>query len=371
MDDWDGLFAEAEGLDEAADDAACEAWAREAGWGESRESSASESTIVRPGRGPVHTWAEDDPWSEAKPRPPTVAEVIGRGEAHYTFVPIFSRMERDDGVYRAKFWVLDDAVKWKVPNASSATTMAAAADWERPDHDDVMALKHERELADYRRRLWRLPCSARHGEDAARLVKMRQSQLQGAEAERRSRWGKRSLQITAHLYNLRYQQADLKIRPQTGLMTMNANQGLIPASVEYNHRVNAEADRVFNSSSSGPRLFPELMADPGKVWVIDRKMGKVRKLTCEDPPRPTNFRQAVNHGWHKPGGKRIQNRGTCHGASHIDYSQICMLVAGWCEVKKPGKDPKWFRTWRVYRSRKYSPLVTGGGERLKKIRYDW
>lgn len=308
---------------------------------------------------------------EARSRPPSVVEVIGRGEAHYTFVPIFSELTLDDGVYKAKFWVLDDALKWKVPNASSVTTLPQAADFDDTSHDDVMVLKHGRRLRDVRRRLWRLPCSAREAEDAARLIRMRQRQLPGAEAEFTSRWSKKSLLLTPHLYNLRYEQADLKVRPQTGLMGMNARQGLTAASLEHNRRVTREAHRVHNSNASGPRLYPELLADPGKIWAIHHRMGKVRKITCEKPKRPTHFRVAVNHGWHKSTGRRWQNSGTCHDASHSDYSQILLVVAGWCEFVRPGRDPKWVRTWRLYRSKKYGALVTGGGPRLKKIRYNW
>lgn len=306
--------------------------------------------------------------------PPTVVEVVGRGQAHFTFVPITSRAEIGGQRYSARFWVLDDALKWIVPRESSPTTLPHASEFEEPTDDDVMVIKHGALRQDVRRRLWRLPCTAREAQHAADLLQTGQRELAGATAAASSSARQPSLLLTPHLYDLRFAQADLRIAPQhAGLMKMNATKGLLVASVEYNRRVNREAKRVLDSGGTGPRRHPELLADPGKIWAITHDIGTVRTTTCENPPRPTRFRFAVNYGWHQPsGGKILQDQGRCHDAAHSDYSQILVVVAGWCELTRPGASgPVWIQTATVYTSAELGPLVTGGGPALAKIRYDW
>jgi hypothetical protein len=67
----------------------------------------------------------------------------------------------------------------------------------------------------------------------------------------------------------------------------------------------------------------------------------------------------------------IQNPGNCHGKGHIDYSQVFVVVAGWCEVTRPGQSaPTWVRTAEVYQSDELHKLATYEGK-LRKISYDW
>jgi len=84
-----------------------------------------------------------------------------------------------------------------------------------------------------------------------------------------------------------------------------------------------------------------LVADPGKHWILDKKLEQ-------------SARRACNYGWHFTGPsyqgisgfpvasklnslgsktiKVIQPNATAHDALHSDYSQICQLVSQTCWV---------------------------------------
>jgi hypothetical protein len=159
-------------------------------------------------------------------------------------------------------------------------------------------------------------------------------------------------------------------------MTMNKKQGLSIASNRYNTLVNEAAFRVSHTEPTPRRM----LADPGKIWVLTNTAGERYKafhtpdgkLTCK--PDPAGERATPNYGWHRSPTNIhdvIQPPGNCHGKGHIDYSQVFVVVAGWCEVTRPGQSaPTWVRTADVYQNDELYPLVTPGGK-LRKIKYDW
>ena len=115
--------------------------------------------------------------------------------------------------------------------------------------------------------------------------------------------------------------------------------------------VNNEINGLHNKGSS-------LVGNPGKVWAISNKLyrdphgAKVRKKHS-----PSNIPLGVNYGWHTdsqakagPHGGVSQNgqffvmqkAATGHHIRYKDYSQVVVLVAGWCTVHNP-HTKKW--TW--------------------------
>ena len=114
------------------------------------------------------------------------------------------------------------------------------------------------------------------------------------------------------------------------------------------------------------------IGDPGKIWAITNRM----YVSRADNGQPS----AINYGWHGPNGKLrsaipgltcIQSVGTRHDDRHFDYSQVCVLVAGWCEVSEPGQSaPTWVKTESVYTTARLCKLVTEDGTPLRRVRYD-
>lgn len=288
----------------------------------------------------------------ARAKPPAIEEVIARAQAHHAFVPISSTMTLDGAPCSARIWISDDAVKWIVPSGSVEESSVARRFTDTVD--DVMLLKHGARLEGVRRRMWRLPCTAREAQRAADLIGTRQQQLPGASLPPSSTESRPCLLPTSHLYTLRFRQADLRIEPQVGLMDMNVKQGLTAASLEYNRRVSQAAKRVVDARA-GAHGPPQLLADPGKVWVIAADLrGNV----------------AVNYGWQRVNNRPWQSEGRRHDTAHSDYSQILVAVAGWCEVARPGAGACWMETANVYQSAELGRLVTGDARRLTKIKYD-
>jgi hypothetical protein len=303
---------------------------------------------------------------------PTVFEAICWGEAYFEFVGITTSFKNSTGEYHGRFWVLDDALKWIVPERFSIFVES---------YDPMTAKVKNWTRSPSRRRNWRLPCTPEGAQEAAAVVKMGQADLPGARATSSSTERLGSLLLTPKLYDERYRQADLKIAPQTvdgrvGLMEINKRKGLTFASNRYNTLVNEAAHRI-SQADPAPR---RMLADPGKIWVLTNTAGNTYKSyttpagqpSCR--PDPAGTRATPNYGWHRsPTNIRdvIQNPGNCHGKGHIDYSQIFMVVAGWCEVTRPGQSaPTWVRTAEVYQSDELHKLATYEGK-LRKIRYDW
>ena len=127
--------------------------------------------------------------------------------------------------------------------------------------------------------------------------------------------------------------------------------------------------------------LPDLAADDGKIWAISNQIG-AKRTTKEG----VEYRAAVNYGWHVAsgfsaastpglrvvlpgGGHRSAPNGTAHDKAHIDYSQVCMLVSGWCEVTSPNQNqPSWRKTRDIYTDPALHHLVTNYGP-LKVTHY--
>ena len=303
---------------------------------------------------------------------PTVFEAICWGEAYFQFVSITTSFTNSAGEYRGTFWVLDDALKWIVPERFSSFVES---------YDPMTGKVQNWTRSPSRRRNWRLPCKPEEAQAAAAVLQMGQADLSGARGAPSSTERLGSLLLTPKLYDERYRQADLKIAPQTSadgvsLMTINQKQGLSVASNRYNTLVNEAALRITNADPAPRRM----LADPGKIWVITNTAGE-RYVTYIAPngqptckPDPAGERATPNYGWHRsPTNIRdlIQGVGNCHGKGHIDYSQVFVVVAGWCEVTSPGASaPTWMRTAEVYQSDRLHPLVSYEGK-LRMIKYDW
>lgn len=329
--------------------------------------AAARTTIDRAAREPAESLA-----CARHDRRPTVFEAICWGEAYFQFVSITTSFTDSTGEYRGTFWVLDDALKWIVPERFASFVES---------YDPMTGKVQNWTRSPSRRRNWRLPCSPRQAQEAAVLLRMRQADLPGARAQSSSTEREASLLLTPKLYDERYRQADLKIAPQTSadgvsLMTMNQKLGLSIASNRYNTLVNEAAHRISHADRTPRRM----LADPGKIWVLTNTVGERYKFfrtpegrpTCK--PDPAGHRATPNYGWHRsPADMRdvIQSVGNCHDADHIDYSQVFVVVAGWCEVTRPGESaPRWVRTAAVYQSDTLHPLVSTGGK-LRMIKYDW
>jgi len=122
--------------------------------------------------------------------------------------------------------------------------------------------------------------------------------------------------LTTRLADLIWQQADVRIAPQTS--THWDRMGDWSEIVAHSQRVDAAI-----AGRTG------LVANVGKHWVIsDAIAGRY----------VAGLPAAANYGWHKPGGGMWQTLGTAHNLAHADYSQTCVLVRRICRVDGEPRD---------------------------------
>ena len=256
---------------------------------------------------------------------PTVVEVIDRGDAQYDWWGF--NVESKD--YIATFYTFIDALK-----------------------DRTTGL--------------RLPCRAAEAQQAADRIKARPKDLPG--------WYQPpdgdplpSLLLTPKLLDMRWAGAAVQ-KQIADPCPQNVAGILAEESKKLNKCLTGQV------SSSG-----KWVADPGKIWALTNQLGGT--IGRGD--------RAVNYGWHvhasrvkngkwngiglEASGTKgqwvIQGPGTRHDAYHIDYSQILLLVAGWCQVIFPGEEnPRTMKTADVYRSKDLAHLVTYDGAPLRLIR---
>jgi hypothetical protein len=134
--------------------------------------------------------------------------------------------------------------------------------------------------------------------------------------------------MTAQLADLVYARAVRRIDPAP--MPISST---VASMVKHSSNVDNKLKKL--SSSSG------LVADPGKHWILDKKLEQLLGRAC-------------NYGWHFTGDsyqglkgfsvpssinrlngsvvKVIQPNATAHDALHSDYSQVCQLVSQVCWV---------------------------------------
>ena len=137
--------------------------------------------------------------------------------------------------------------------------------------------------------------------------------------------------------------ASLMTAQVADLAYVYATRRIDPAPMQISTSV---ASMVKHSSNVDTKLkslpvTEGLVADPGKHWILDKKLEQVPGRAC-------------NYGWHFTGAsyqgivgfpaasgvvslgtkpvKVIQPNATAHDALHSDYSQICQLVSQICWV---------------------------------------
>jgi hypothetical protein len=307
--------------------------------------------------------SENRPTGAAYPTLPTVNTVVSSGEAVLSFVPIDARVLHGGSAAMpgpqqtlGRFWVTTDAIKWSVP---------ATAEWKLwEESDDPLTAK---------RRMCRLPCRASDAQVAADRVHRTQRELPDHRAAPDSTDAAPCLLLTPRLYDLRWEQSDIRVDPCAGFI----NEPLLVGSLKLNKCVNDGVRKALAARST--TRAPRLLGDPGKIWAITNDIGADRTSSSG-----TRYKAAVNYGWHAskgwPGQKyQASTRGqlvaqplpgTAHSAQHIDYSQVCLLVAGWCEITLPGApSPVWKRTEDVYRDPTLCKLVTHDGKPLRVTSY--
>jgi len=134
---------------------------------------------------------------------------------------------------------------------------------------------------------------------------------------------------TAKLLDLMWLQRDVTLTPNTRQITAKTK-----AMIEHSQKIDAQLKEQDNPEG--------LLSTVGKHWVLDTSILKKKN-------------RAINYGWHflgtnfqglkgevavslykdpktKQYGRLIQGRGSHHDITHVDYSQICRLVARDCEV---------------------------------------
>jgi len=134
--------------------------------------------------------------------------------------------------------------------------------------------------------------------------------------------------MTAQLADIVYISAQRRIDPAP--MTISST---VASMIKHSSNVDAKIKKLGVDSG--------LVADPGKHWILDRKLEQLPGRAC-------------NYGWHFSGNsfqgingfsvpssynklngkpvKVIQPNATAHDMLHSDYSQICQLVSQTCWV---------------------------------------
>lgn len=290
------------------------------------------------------------------------------GEFDFGRITSTARGKVDGKPYEAHFWVMTDAYKWVVPDKCTAKVAqwCAAISLYTPT-DDVMVAPGTRTL--------RLPTNVFDATAWCQLHTHHQKSkiFRDAEADGGA---PNSHQIcllpTPRLYQLRYMSPGALQVP-----SLPGPHGLLARdAIAFNERVNKTAKALLGSRARPPTM----LVDPGKTWAIqhmmDRKNFRVVGGVKKPFPSPCSVgfhatdKAAVNYGFHSGGGTPAQREANCHGKGHVDYSQLLVAVAGWCEVRETGGTWSFMRTADVYTHPNLCPLAVRGGSPLKKPAYE-
>jgi hypothetical protein len=301
---------------------------------------------------------------------PPVDQVLRADEGLYEFVPIFvkGKSPKNDDI-EGIFWIFSDALMWKVPNTDEWKNWTKSSS-PLPIKPRIGTLTDvERE------RLCRLPCDPLQSQRAADWVVMPQKELL-ATIENSSTYPAPttedpapSLLPTPNLYDQLYLQASVRFKyiHVVGLAKGEPKRSLPEMSNEYNDRFN-QALRDAVSKSSGKPL--RSVGTPGKIWAAHEDMERWQW----DNEGHFWYLCAINYGFHQGEATPSveQTPGSRHNTAHIDYSQILVLVAGWC-LLKGGKNEKtgykWKYTVEAYTSDEYAPLVNRRKQPLLRCFY--
>jgi hypothetical protein len=300
---------------------------------------------------------------------PTAIQAHKANQVFWEFVcigPFKAKLGDKSGDVEAYFWIFSDALMWAVPRNE---------EWKNWDESPCpLPTKPAwgRTISN-RSRLCRLPCSATDSQAVANEIKVSQAELSrspptGGSAPTLPKPTEadaevKSLLPTAKLFDGMYEKAQVKIGFQ---YVDDMTRSLEDMSNEYQVKVNkALADKQAKVLAADPKAGPiKLLGTPGKIWAIHEDM----EIWAQkgDPPPPVPYVAAVNYGFHKGEATPTVKQGAdvWHDESHLDYSQILVLVAGWCLIKMPATDAapnpawEWTRTATVYLSQQLCPLVT-------------
>lgn len=146
----------------------------------------------------------------------------------------------------------------------------------------------------------------------------------------------RCIMPTAKLYDLMWHHCAHKVSPFPRSITSTTQ-----AMIDHSQDIDEELSEMG---------FPKgLKSTVGKTWILDNGFGAKPNKAC-------------NHGWHFPKGTSykgiggnanpsllkspetgmywymIQARGWHHGLSHVDYSQVCVLVSRQCWLDGEERD---------------------------------
>jgi hypothetical protein len=249
-------------------------------------------------------------------RLPSVVDLIDSGEGLYNFMPITAT----NGTAKGVFWVFVDALTDKLGR--------------------------------------RIPCSAAEAQQAADHLKVASSSLREWDGSSESELP--CVLLTPKLMDIRWDYCD-----KAGMSIDPCPQNIKGLIVAENAKMNA----CVESHVTNPA---DAVADPGKIWALSNRLGD--KIGVLD--------RAINYGWHVQPAKVVggywhgvrvydavtrgqlllQSEGGAHDAYHIDYSQILLLVAGWCRITKPGETTATtMKVTDVYKDQTLSKLCTHDG----------
>lgn len=255
--------------------------------------------------------------------PKSIVELVDKGEAVYQWRQLV--VTNKDMSMVGHFWIFTDALKDKKTG-----------------------------------RRW--PCSAAESQIVARKIRTTPNMLPGwvdppvehvPGKDGSKRDPAESLLLTPLLMDLRWAKAFAQghaIRPY--------NQNVAGLLAVENEKMSKAVDADLAKLKG-----VEWVADPGKIWALSNRLGEGKKSPGS---------KAINYGWHwdpklaKPhqavtSGQFVgQPVGGVHDAYHIDYSQILLLLAGWCLVGTKDAVVA-MMTKDVLTSTKSTPTVPPGG----------
>ena len=164
------------------------------------------------------------------------------------------------------------------------------------------------------------------------------------------------LLLTPTLSDHRWTAATAKTRPALVTRTTPSDANL----VENTHEVND----LINGRLQGQDLT--LVGNPGKIWTLDNMLFDERgqsALLSADPM----LLAGANYGLHLPPDDKpsnyakgpyrsstggylvVQSVGELHSILYRDYSQVLLMVAGWCAVHNPYSGTyTWYATEELY-----------------------
>lgn len=292
----------------------------------------------------------------------------------FAFVRLQNSFTDATGTYEATFWVTGDALKWEIPDSETLLL----DEWNKhlePDPSDPNG-----------KMLCRLPCSAKQNQEIANVITTHPDPVNSGAVDglinhtaeiRPDMKPVPSMLLTPKLYDIRWAKAQAQITP----CNQDINKPIVGESAKLNKCVNEQINKFMKKAGTSSTI-PNIVADPGKIWAVtnDIYANKEETVTRKDGSTyQYKYKAAVNYGWHgknqqsqavTPGQTVIQSVGTRHDAAHIDYSQVAVLIAGWCEVKKPGEAKfSFMRTETVYRDATLCKLVTHDGKALTVTGY--